>query len=99
METNTIVFCITFLISNSVMESTEWPRIGLFSGVTTHLGNYAECLRARGPGIKGQYCLAQATYNFPATIFDRPAPGWTQWPEENASVWKIIQMVRHETYF
>lgn len=77
------------------MESSEWPKVGLFSGVTVHLGNYAECLRSRGPGISGQYCIAQANYNLTTAISYTFVSGWNQWPKENASVWRIMKMVRH----
>lgn len=77
------------------MESSEWPKVGLFSGVTAHLGNYAECLRSRGPGIKGKYCIAQANYNLTTSISYIFIPGWNQWPNENASVWSIMKMVRY----
>lgn len=78
------------------MESSEWPRMGLFYGVTYHLGNWAECLRSRGPNIKGQYCLVEATYNFTYAAFEKPDPGWVDWPAENESVWKILKMVDYK---
>lgn len=75
------------------MESSEWPRTGLFSGVTMHLGHYAECLRSEGSGIHGKYCLAQATYDFDGGEVTQIAPGWAKWAEEDASAWKVIKMV------
>lgn len=79
------------------MESSEWPRIGLFSGVTTHLGHFSECLRSQGPaGIKGQYCVAQATYDFAISTADHLASEkWADWPKENASAWEVLKTVRY----
>lgn len=77
------------------MESSEWPRTGVFAGVTTFLGNWAECLRSRGPSnIRGQYCLPEATYDFTLDTVDQLGPRWVDWPQENESAWNVIQSVR-----
>lgn len=90
-----VVNLFTFIafIFSIVLESSEWPRVGLFSGVTYHLGDWAACLRSSGPNIKGQYCLVEATYNFKYGKFELPAPDWVDWPPENASVWEVLTLV------
>lgn len=77
------------------MESSEWPRTAIFAGVTTFLGNWAECLRSQGPGIRGQYCLPELRYDFFVDkTYDPPSPRWVDWPEEYESIWSIIQSVK-----
>ena len=46
------------------MESSEWPVTGLYAGMTKHLGNWAECLRASSTAFTGRYCLARLRYDF-----------------------------------
>ena len=50
-------------------ESSEWPSVGVYSGMVDHLGNFAECLRAAGPqGITGKFCMARMQIkNFPVS--------------------------------
>lgn len=83
-----------------VMESSEWPRSGILSGVTTFLGNWKECLRSRGPSrLRGQYCLADVTYDYSFAAANSRSPGWIEWPQENASVWNIIKTVGRSSMY
>lgn len=73
------------------MESSEWPSVGLFSGRTTHLGDYDECLSISSHGIKGQYCLPEITYDYvhdPTHIKNA-----VENPPQDVSVWEAITMV------
>ena len=75
------------------MESSEWPRLGIFSGATTALGGWSECLRARSPAYQGQYCLIDAVYDYSFAPADPLQRGWDKYPNENASVWGTMKMV------
>ena len=73
------------------MESTEWPEIGIFAGQTHHMGNWPECVSVNAYGMKGQYCMPSATYDFRPeqvnfTIHEIPA--------EETSAYLAIKMVR-----
>ncbi len=81
------------MVSISVYESSEWPSIGIFSGMTTHLGNYDECLLVSMHNIKGKYCLVQGTYNFSDLIGQKLATDADEWPSDELSVWEVIKMV------
>lgn len=80
------------------MESSEWPRVGLLFGGTTHFGHWAECLKSEGPQFKGQYCLVEASFNFTFEEADHTPPAWVEWPRENSSAWKVIKTVRLERF-
>lgn len=78
-------------------ESSEWPSVGVYSGMVDHLGNFAECLRAAGPeGITGKFCMARMQIkNFPVAHLD-PAIYLSEGCEcEQCSTWSILQKVRH----
>lgn len=88
-------FYFIYFIHLLVMESSEWPRTAIFAGVTTFFGNWAECLKSQGPGIRGQYCLPELRYDFSVDkTYDPPSPRWVDWPEEYESIWSIIQSVK-----
>lgn len=76
------------------MESSDWPRVGLFTGGNNHLGHFAACLKSEGPGIRGQYCLVQMAYNFTIDETEKVTLGRINWPDESASAWKVVNMVR-----
>ena len=80
----------------AVLESSEWPSVGLFSGKLFHTGDWDECLKASGPAsIKGKYCLVQAHINVSAALkSERTYFDDTGWPDEGASAWDIIDAVR-----
>lgn len=78
-----------------MLESSDWPTLGLLSGITTHLGNWAECMEANGGGVSGQYCLVQAKLNY--TLYEEE-----DYSEElagvniklnDASAWQVMQKV------
>ncbi|XP_065222006.1 uncharacterized protein LOC135846697 [Planococcus citri] len=50
-----------------MMESSEWPLAGIFSGKVDHLGNYDQCLAISSYSIKGRYCLAKVAFNYSDT--------------------------------
>lgn len=76
-----------------MLESSEWPSVGLFSGRLDHLGNYDECLSISSHEIKGQYCLAQVIYN---DLDEHPDFGKNpvQDPDQKISVWEALAMVK-----
>lgn len=78
----------------SVFESSEWPYVGLFSGKVDHWGNYDECLMVSSHGLRGQYCLAEAAFDFPANSASVYGTSVAYQPDEEASVWDTLQMVR-----
>lgn len=73
------------------MESSEWPSVGIFSGMVDHLGNYDECLSISEYGIEGQYCLAQTKYDYPDDPAYHKQP--VEKPNPKASVWEALIMV------
>ena len=77
-----------------MLESSQWPFTGIFSGMLDHLGNYDECLWVNSHGVKGQYCLVQATYNYEVDkIPTRKISGSLELIDEMKSVWSILKMV------
>ncbi|XP_065222003.1 nose resistant to fluoxetine protein 6-like [Planococcus citri] len=50
-----------------MMESSEWPLAGIFSGTVDYLGNYDQCLAISSYSIKGRYCLAKVAYSYSDT--------------------------------
>lgn len=86
----TYVQILKRLISFSVMESSEWPSVGIFSGMVNHFGNYDECLTVSMQGMKGQYCLAQAMYDYPGYSSTSELE---EVPNEALSVWDAMLMV------
>ena len=77
-----------------MLESSQWPEVGLFAGMTYHLGNFDECLMISAHEIRGQYCLVEGAYN----LFDK---GYNQdnietvveWPKDELSAWSALHMV------
>ncbi|XP_065222000.1 nose resistant to fluoxetine protein 6-like [Planococcus citri] len=51
-----------------MMESSEWPLAGIFSGTVDYLGNYDQCLEISAYSIKGRYCLANVAYHYSDTV-------------------------------
>ncbi|XP_065221988.1 nose resistant to fluoxetine protein 6-like isoform X2 [Planococcus citri] len=47
-----------------MMESSEWPLAGVFSGTVDYLGNYDQCLAILSYSIQGRYCLAKVAYRY-----------------------------------
>lgn len=84
----------------SVLESSGWPTLGLLSGVTTHLGNWAECLEAEGSGVSGQYCLVQAKFNY--TFAEEEDNCIELTPDSkklnDASAWHVMQEVKIQVF-
>lgn len=77
-------------------ESSEWPSVGVYSGMVDHLGNFAECLRAAGPeGITGKFCMARMQIkNFPISPHDPAICLSTEGYEcEQCSAWSILRKV------
>ncbi|KAK7605049.1 hypothetical protein V9T40_006235 [Parthenolecanium corni] len=75
-------------------ESSEWPSVGVYSGMVDHLGNFAECLRAAGPeGITGKFCMARMQIkNFPISPHDPAICLSTEGYEcEQCSAWSILR--------
>ena len=73
----------------SVLESSEWPSVGIFSGTRYHLGNFDECTKISAYNIRGQYCLAEATYHYPDTLQNEVV----EEPDEKISAWDALTMV------
>ncbi|XP_065201228.1 nose resistant to fluoxetine protein 6-like [Planococcus citri] len=71
-----------------MMESSEWPSVGIFSGMVAHLGNYDECLKISSYGVKGQYCLAEVDYDYP----DVSLSELVEVPDEKRSAWEALTM-------
>ncbi|KAK7582380.1 hypothetical protein V9T40_013825 [Parthenolecanium corni] len=75
------------------MESTEWPSTGLFAGMTKSLGNYEECVRAIGPSFRGQYCLAQLSYDYNDSDDSYSTDILSGQEMNKMSVWRVMKMV------
>lgn len=76
-------------------EASEWPSVGVFAGMTYHMGNWDECLKAAPSNFKGQYCLSELNYNFAVdNEVDLNVFNWMDWPQENLSVWSVLKMVK-----
>ncbi|XP_065206402.1 O-acyltransferase like protein-like isoform X2 [Planococcus citri] len=71
-----------------MMESSEWPSVGIFSGTGAHLGNFEECLTISSYNIKGQYCLADAIYDYPDILQNE----LVEVPDERISAWEAVLM-------
>lgn len=81
-----------------MLESSQWPEVGLFAGMTYHLGNFDECLMISAYGIKGQYCLVESAYRFHDYRFmksnrDNIDQIVVEWPTDELSAWSALQMV------
>ena len=77
----------------TVLESSQWPEVGLFAGMTFHLGNFDECLMITNAyGMKGQYCLVEGTYNLLDEDVIKPEVP-IEWPDNELSTWSALQMV------
>lgn len=77
----------------TVLESSEWPTVGIFSGSSVHMGDYSECLKSEAPRFRGRYCLVSGVFRFNLAAGAVNNSGWTNWPDENASVWAVINEV------
>ncbi len=71
------------------MESSEWPGVGILSGMTEQLGNWGECLLISNHNLTGRYCIVNAQYD----IGHRGISLDMQSLKENDSAWKFIQKV------
>lgn len=79
---------------STVFESSQWPVVGIFGGQVDHFGNFDECLLVSGRGVKGQYCLAQAIYDFNITKKTlHYSSEINDHPDEEESAWNAIKMV------
>lgn len=78
-----------------MLESAQWPYVGVFSGMLDHFGNYDECLWVSAHGIKGQYCLAQATYDFEVdnNSSHQVSAGSLDFADETKPAWNALKMV------
>lgn len=76
-----------------MLESSEWPSVGLLSGTTTHLGNWDECLLVSMPNMQGKYCLIEGSYGFDKIINNNSALEVVEWPSDELTVWEILRMV------
>ncbi|KAK7576664.1 hypothetical protein V9T40_012950 [Parthenolecanium corni] len=75
-------------------ESSEWPSVGLYSGVVEHLGNWDGWLRASGPNdIAGKYCIAEIILkNLPVDDCDSDRHLTTKGCEcEDCSAWSMLR--------
>ncbi|XKL64038.1 hypothetical protein PGB90_004124 [Kerria lacca] len=78
-------------------EASEWPSVGVFAGMTYHMGNWDECLKAAPSNFKGQYCLSELNYNFAVdNEVDLNVFNWMDWPQENLSVWSVLKMYERD---
>lgn len=77
-----------------MFESSQWPAVGIFGGQVDHFGNFDECLGVLGRGVKGQYCLAQATYDFNITKkILHYSSEINDYVNEEESAWNSIKVV------
>ncbi|KAK7576666.1 hypothetical protein V9T40_012952 [Parthenolecanium corni] len=75
-------------------ESSEWPSVGLYSGMVEHLGNWDGCLRASGPNdIAGKYCIAEIILkNLPVDDYHSDRHLTTKGYEcEDCSAWSMLK--------
>lgn len=47
----------------TVAESSQSEPVGLLGGTTYQMGNFEECIKTKGYGIRGKYCLANFKYS------------------------------------
>ncbi|XP_065211070.1 uncharacterized protein LOC135839121 [Planococcus citri] len=71
-----------------MLESSEWPLVGILYGLVNHMGNYDECLSISSYGIDGQYCLVEAMYNYPDALHSEVVEN----PDEKISSWEVVSM-------
>ncbi len=78
-----------------MLESSEWPAVGVLAGVTDHFGHYYECLNIKGPEFKGKYCLPQAEISFSVKDDDCLATRKNSYkvPPE-CPAWNFVEMVK-----
>ncbi|XP_065211272.1 O-acyltransferase like protein-like isoform X2 [Planococcus citri] len=72
-----------------MMESSEWPLVGILSGKVDHMGNYDECLAISSYGIGGRYCLAKVEYHYSDTAARSEL---VQEPDKRNSVWNTVNI-------
>lgn len=86
------LFLLSFTPSSNVLvlESSEWPSVGSYAGMTYSMGNWDECLRVAQYDVKGQYCLVQATYDY---TLNNTTDVEYKWPDERASIWNALETV------
>ena len=78
-----------------MLESSQWPSVGIFSGMLDHLGNYDECLWINTEFVKGQYCLTQAIYDYEINDESvRKIQGQLDFADETKPAWNALKMVR-----
>lgn len=96
-EKKFVRFHFSFIL---VLESSDWPTLGLLSGITTHLGNWAECLEANGSGVSGQYCLVQAKFNYKLPEEEDYCDELTSdnMKLNDASAWQVMQKVKTQLF-
>ncbi|KAK7604573.1 hypothetical protein V9T40_005759 [Parthenolecanium corni] len=74
-------------------EASQWPSFGLLSGITHHLGNWDECLKATPKDFNSQYCLVSVKFNFTYNpSIDEDSFEWNSWPGEQRSAWDVMQL-------
>lgn len=74
-----------------MLESSEWPSVGLLAGTTIHLGSYDECLLV-STTIRGKYCLVEGSFGYDK-IMNNSALEAVEWPSDELTVWEILRMV------
>lgn len=72
-----------------MLESSEWPSVGVYAAMMYSMGNWDECLRISEYNVKGQYCLVNATFD---PLKSEPNPDLDQL-KEKASVWDALKKV------
>ncbi|XKL64935.1 hypothetical protein PGB90_005021 [Kerria lacca] len=72
-----------------MLESSQWPYVGIFSGITYHLGNWKECVVISEYNVTGKYCLVETTYH--RLNEQEITNSENDFPDEKASVWSAIE--------
>ncbi|XKL64934.1 hypothetical protein PGB90_005020 [Kerria lacca] len=71
-----------------MLESSQWPSVGIYAGMTYHMGNFDECVMISKSTFSGKYCLVNAAYEIP---FQNDIPLLSEFANENDSVWKALK--------
>ncbi|KAK7588223.1 hypothetical protein V9T40_005468 [Parthenolecanium corni] len=81
-----------------MLESSEWPSVGVYAAMTYSMGNWDECLRVDQYEIKGQYCLVEASYDWTENFENNKTDNKYTWPDERASVWNALKKFNKMTW-
>lgn len=84
-------------------ESMQTEPIGVLGGTTYQMGDFEECIHAKGFGVRGRYCLANIRYSLRQEhhkkyASDIPA-GDFDLPDSEESVWEALIRVRGTLLF